>query len=95
MPLRMMIHGTQIEIDRRITTMIACHTATHDMIGDSSGEVHLEECVMNTTQEEEPVIVITRDQAVARNGERDLQRRRCHTETSEGEAGRAEGTTTI
>ena len=82
----MMVHGTQIEIDGRIMIVIAYHTAVHDMIGDRSGEVHLEEYVI---KEEDLVIVIMRDQAVARNSERDLQCRRCHTKTSEGEVGRA------
>ena len=95
MPLRMMVPGTQIEIEGRITTVTACHTAAHDMIGDSSGEVHLAECVMNITEEEEPVIIVTRDRAVAGNGEKDRNRRRCHTGTSQGEVSMAEGTTTV
>ena len=91
----MMVLGAQIEIDGRITTVIACHTAAHDMIGNNSGEVHLEECVTNITEEEEPVIIITRDEAVAGNGEKDPHCQRCHTKTSEGEVSMAEDTTTV
>jgi hypothetical protein len=66
------------------------HTAAHVMIADKRREVHMEVCMTIITQEEDAVNVLTKAQALASYGRRDLKHRRCTTERAKGVLGRGE-----